>query len=258
MTARMKLQRVITSVAFGFFIGTGCGGKEDAPAEGTKKVVDDDKPTPKADEPVKKPRKVDLVGSYTLTGETATGTAITGTVEVKPLKGDAYLIVRTQDGKKLGGVMYREGEHVFTAWSDKGAGLRTFTVNDDGSLDGTYFGNTYPKLSKEALVGGSAKLTGVYRIVNAAYADGSAYSGTVSISLKNDIYQCSYQISDNTGRDSFMAYGLRSGNVLGIASHAGGPFGFAHYKIEADGSLSGENGWSDDAADGPGKETLKK
>ncbi len=204
--------------------------------------------------------KVDITGSYTLSGQDSLGKPITGTVEIRPNKNreNSYLISRVENGKKLKGVMYRDGEHVFSAWSKKGAGLRTFKPNGDSTLEGTYFGNTEPRLAKETLRGGSSELTGRYTIKDSTFASGNRYSGTVSISVNNDIYKLKYKLAYSGRRENFTAYGLRADDLLGVATHAGGPFGFAHYSISDEGVLQGEIGRSNDSAEGPGKETLKR
>jgi hypothetical protein len=207
------------------------------------------------------PGAVDIAGSYTLSGKDALGRRIAGTVEIRPnRKGNAgsYLISRVENGKKLRGVMYVDGRRVFASWSRKGAGLRALKLVGGDTLEGPYFGSTEPRVSTETLRGGSSEMSGRYRIKDSVFASGDRYSGTVSIEADDDIYKLKYKLSYSGRREKFTAYGLRADDMLGVATHAGGPFGFALYTLSDDGLLQGRMGRSSESAEGRGEETLRR
>jgi hypothetical protein len=101
-------------------------------------------------------------------------------------------------------------------------------------------------------------MIGRYRIKDSVFASGTRYSGAVSIDAAGDIYELKYKLSYGGRRENFTAYGLRAGDLLGVATHAGGSFGFALYTVGEGGVLQGRMGRSNESAAGPGKETLHR
>jgi hypothetical protein len=109
----------------------------------------DDKPAAKADD-----KAPSVAGKYDCAGEDTDGTAYTATVTIKK-KGDAYAVEwELADGQKFVGVGVLTGRTLAVSWvNQRMIGVMAYTVEKDGSLNGTWsaLGDPKGRVAKEKL-----------------------------------------------------------------------------------------------------------
>lgn len=170
-----------------------------------------------------------------------------GEITVGAKLGDAYPVTfdhSANGGPKWTGVgVYKEfqGDRLFwTAYgTEKTLGLCVYEIKLDGTLEGVwypwYLDGTAKNTGTEVLKG-PANLDGEYTIVSAkAPATGAAYSGTVAIKPLDIVgagdHAKPYSVLWTIGTYKIYGIGIRTGNMLFVASGSGADVNIARFTI---------------------------
>jgi hypothetical protein len=196
-------------------------------------------------------------GTWNAAGKNPDGSAYRATVKINKAEENRYTLLWNTGNTTYSGVGYMQNNSLFAAWGQNITyGLAIYKVNQNGTLDGTWYNHT---LNAPAIGAGSEKLSGgkggqvggVYQCNGSQ--GGNQYAGKVSIKHQTGIiYKLTWDLGDGA---PYNGIGFLKDGYLIVAWGIGEAYGLVSYDFTNAGATGT---WIAVGIQGSGTENLSK